>query len=123
MDVAAHLANRGGSKSSYYLSWANKEWNWFKNSGLINAQHTINDGLDNATCKNNGETVWSYNQGVILGALTELSRATKDNSYITTAKQIADAAIAALTDSNGILHDACEPDCGGDGSQFKGLRS
>lgn len=121
LDVAAHLANRAGSKSGYYLDWAKKEWDWFKSSGMINAQHTINDGLNITTCQNNGGTVWSYNQGVILGGLTELSRATKDNSYINTAKQIADAAIVNLTDANGILHDPCEPDCGADGSQFKGV--
>ncbi|KAK5693641.1 hypothetical protein LTR97_010210 [Elasticomyces elasticus] len=103
LDVAAHLANRGGSKSSYYLSWAKKQWTWFQSSGMINAQHTINDGLNITTCKNNGGTVWSYNQGVIFGGLTELSKATHDNSYITTAKKIADAAIANLT-VNGILH-------------------
>ena len=56
---------------------------------------------------------------MILGGLTELSRATGEDSYITKAKEIADAAIAALTE-DGILHDPCEPDCGGDGSQFKG---
>lgn len=56
---------------------------------------------------------------MILGGLTELSRATGDDSYITSAKEIADAAIAALTEDR-ILHDPCEPDCGGDGSQFKG---
>ena len=88
---------------------------------MINSKHLINDGLTNDTCQNNGETIWSYNQGVILGGLTELSKATNDQSYITTAKQIADAAIANLTDSNGILHDVCEPDCGPDGSQFKGV--
>ncbi|KAK5691818.1 hypothetical protein LTR17_025529 [Elasticomyces elasticus] len=120
LDVAAHLANRRGSKSSYYLSWAKKQWAWFQSSGMINAQHTINDGLNITTCKNNGGTVWSYNQAVILGGLTELSKATHDNSYVTTAKQIADAAIANLT-VNGILHDPCEPDCGADGSQFKGV--
>jgi len=59
--------------------------------------------------------------GVILGGLVELSRASKDKSYIATAQQIADAAIEALTDANGILHDPCEPDCGADGSQFKGI--
>jgi hypothetical protein len=37
------------------------------------------------------------------------------------AKLIADAAIQNLTDSNGILLDSCEPDCGADGSQFKGV--
>ena len=63
----------------------------------------------------------SYNQGVILGGLSELYKATKDTSYTTTAKKIADAGIKKLTDSDGILHDPCEPDCGGDGSQFKGI--
>lgn len=121
LDVAAHLANRAGAKSDYYLDWAKKEWRWFKRSGMINSQNLINDGLDNATCQNNGGTVWSYNQGVILGGLTELNRATNDESYITTAKLIADAAIESLTDSNGILHDPCEPNCGADGSQFKGV--
>ncbi|KAK5108246.1 hypothetical protein LTR62_008630 [Meristemomyces frigidus] len=121
LDLAAHLANRGGSKSFYYLSWAERQWKWFSNSGLINIQHTINDGLNDTTCKNNGGTVWSYNQGVILGGLSELSRATNDQSYLTIAKEIADAAIANLTDSNGILHDVCEPNCGADGSQFKGV--
>ncbi|KAK0866674.1 hypothetical protein LTR91_023952 [Friedmanniomyces endolithicus] len=120
LDVAAHLANRGGNRATYYLSWPQKQWAAFKASGMINDQNTINDGLNITTCKNNGGTVWSYNQGVILGGLTELSKATRDNSYITTAKQIADAAIANLT-VNGILHDVCEPDCGADGSQFKGV--
>lgn len=64
----------------------------------------------------------SYNQGVILGGLAELSQVTGDNSYIVTAKRIADAGIAKLSDGSGILHDPCEPnDCGADGSQFKGV--
>ncbi|KAK3715694.1 hypothetical protein LTR37_006919 [Vermiconidia calcicola] len=121
LDVAAHLANRVGPKSEYYLEWAKIEWEWFQRSGMINARYLINDGLDNVTCKNNGGTVWSYNQGVIFGGLTELSLATQDMSYIDIAKRIADAAIGNLTDSNGILHDVCEPDCGADGSQFKGV--
>ncbi|MGH2162321.1 glycoside hydrolase family 76 protein, partial [Enterococcus faecalis] len=81
-----------------------------------------NDGLDQKMCKNNAGTVWSYNQGVILASLTELNQATggsdDDTSYITTAQQIADAAIAALAPS-GILTDPCEPNCGADGAQFK----
>ena len=123
LSVGAHLANRVPDKGSYYLQWAQKEWNWFQNSGMINAEYTINDGLNDTTCQNNNGTVWSYNQGVILGGLEELSRADAANSglYISTAQRIADAAIANLTDGNGILHDPCEPDCGADGSQFKGV--
>ena len=120
IDVAAHLANRVPASKSTYVNIAKQQWAWFKASGMINAQHTINDGLDQKTCKNNAGTVWSYNQGVILGGLTELSKATGDSSYITTATQIADAAIAALAPS-GILTDPCEPNCGADGPQFKGI--
>jgi len=61
------------------------------------------------------------NQGVILGALVALNKASPNSSYISTAQAIADAALDHLTDSNGVLHDSCEPNCGGDGSQFKGV--
>lgn len=122
LSVAAHLANRATRYTdiSNYLTIAKNQWIWFQGTGMINAQGTINDGLTSA-CKNNGGTVWSYNQGVILGGLVELSTATGNSSYITTAKSIATAAIKALSDSNGILHDPCEPNCGADGAQFKGV--
>ena len=64
---------------------------------------------------------WSYNQGVILGGLVELNTAASNTTYLSTATSIALAAITALTDSNHILHDACEPDCAPDGTQFKGI--
>ena len=88
---------------------------------MINSQNLINDGLDLSTCKNNGQNTWSYNQGVILGGLTELNRAQKLPQLLETAQTIADAAIAHLSDSNGVLHDTCEANCGADGVQFKGI--
>jgi predicted alpha-1,6-mannanase (GH76 family) len=120
LSVGAHLANRVSSNKNYYLDLATQQWTWFQKSGMINSKNLINDGLTSA-CKNNGETVWSYNQGVILGALNELSTATGNKTYLSTATSIANAAITALSDSNKVLHDPCEPNCGGDGSQFKGV--
>ena len=123
LSVASHLAARATNATdrATYLGWAEREWAWFQGSGMINAQHLINDGLDTPTCKNNGQTVWSYNQGVILGGLTQLSALTGDKTMITTAQSIADATVATLTDKNGVLHDVCEPSCGADGVQFKGV--
>jgi predicted alpha-1,6-mannanase (GH76 family) len=123
LSVAAHLATRAGNASdrAQYLSWAQKEWSWFANSGMINAQHLINDGLDLSTCKNNQQNTWSYNQGVILGGLTELNKITHNPTLIATAQSIAAATLTNLTDSNGILHDICEPNCGADGVHFKGI--
>lgn len=57
LSTAAHLANRADEgtaegQKGYYVDWAKKELNWFINSGMINDQGTINDGLT-SDCKNN----------------------------------------------------------------------
>lgn len=125
LSVAAHLANRvPAPQRSQYANWSRREWNWFAASGMINAQNLVNDGLNSsnpAACTNNRQTTWSYNQGVILGGLAEYSRFERDPSLLVRAAQIADAAVTRLTDANGILHDPCEPNCGADGPQFKGI--
>jgi predicted alpha-1,6-mannanase (GH76 family) len=129
LSVAAHLANRTPrAQRNRYRNWGNKEWTWFQASGMINSRNLINDGLGKrhdqttgATCKNNGRTTWSYNQGVVLGGLAELSKANHDRSLPEAAQKIATAAITLLVDGNGILHDPCEPSCGADGVQFKGI--
>ncbi len=122
LSVAAHLAARSaGAERKQYTKWAGREWKWFRHSGMINGQGLVNDGLDLATCKNNGRTTWTYNQGVVLGGVAELQTIKRDKKQLRVAKGIADAALAHLTDANGVLHDTCEPNCGGDGVQFKGI--
>ncbi|RYP60536.1 hypothetical protein DL769_008070 [Monosporascus sp. CRB-8-3] len=119
--VAASLANRmPASLKSYYLDTALRQWTWFRNSGMINSENLVNDGLTE-NCVNNGYSPWTYNQGVILGALIELTKATGDNSYVNQAHTIATAAIRGLN-YNGVLQERdCGQDCGGDGNQFKGI--
>ena len=122
------MARRAGTDAERKAAadWAAKEWQWFQGTGMINRDHLVNDGLiidktDN-TCRNNGRTVWTYNQGVVLGGLTEWYRVTHDDSLLTEARVLADAGLAHLTDENGILHDPCEPNsCGEDAIQFKGI--
>lgn len=99
LSAAAHIATRvDAASSAKYISIAQQQWQWFEASGMINAGYTINDGLT-TSCENNNGTVWSYNQGVILGALVELNRAAPNATYLKIANKIALAAIAALTDS------------------------
>ncbi|KAM0323447.1 hypothetical protein ACHAQA_008726 [Verticillium albo-atrum] len=119
LSVAASLANRMPNRQ-VYLDIATTQWAWFKSSGMINERGTINDGLDGA-CKNNGQNTWSYNQGVILGGLVELNKANGDATLLSDAAIIAKAAMKELSDDQGILHDTCEPNCGADGEQFKGI--
>lgn len=123
--VAAHLAMRVPAGRDRYADWAAKEWNWFRGSGMINDRHLVNDGLaidkSSGTCRNNGRTVWTYNQGVLVGALAEWSRSPDNATVLQEARLLVDASLRYLTDKNGILHDICEPDCGADGIQFKGI--
>lgn len=128
LDVAASLANRTTTpgERQKYLAWAQKEWVWFRDSGMINGEHLINDGLkssDPAHCTNNGGNTWTYNQGVILGALVELNRAEPDPALTETAKAIALSAIQHLTDAHGVLHESNDAHTGGDVPQFKGIFS
>ena len=123
LTIAAKLANRTtGAASATYLKWAQQEWTWFKGSGMINAQNLVNDGLDSTNpnaCTNNGDTTWTYNQGVILGGLVELYKADQDATLLPQAEAIAAAAMTNLS-KNGIL---TEPGTlsGGDAPQFKGV--
>ncbi|RFU30394.1 hypothetical protein B7463_g5931, partial [Scytalidium lignicola] len=124
LTAAAKLANRKPHTPSpgYYFKEAMNAYNWLINSTLINSQNVLNDGLDLTTCKNNGFPVFTYNQGAPLSGLVELTWATGDPKYNNLANTIATSAISVLTDSNGVLHEPCEPHaCDGDEGQFKGV--
>ncbi|CAN8102074.1 unnamed protein product [Discula destructiva] len=121
--LAASLHNRIPG-DTVYLDRALQAWNWFNQSGMINAQNLINDGLTDS-CANNGDTVWTYNQGAILGALAELYLATGDGSFVDSARRIADAVVSsAALSPNGILTESCElrdGDCDNNQQAFKGI--
>lgn len=126
LTVAAKLANRtSGAAAAGYLAWAQKEWSWFLASGMINSSGLINDGLNAgnpAACRNNNGIVWSYNQGVILDGLVELSQAASDPTLLTRAKNIANAVLSpgsGMLTTGGILID--HGVSGGDAPQFKGI--
>lgn len=119
--VAASLHNRIPGDTEY-LQRALEIWRWFEASGMINAENLVNDGLSSETCQNNGQTTWTYNQGIILGALTELAWATGDDSYLARARELADASTTSeFLNPQGVLTEPCEPSCGADGPTFKGV--
>lgn len=119
--AALHHKTPGDKGPGSYLEWAERTWSWFDKSTMINGQGLINDGLF-ADCRNNGQTPWTYNQGVILGALVDLSAAKGDPSLLARAETLAAASTTKLVDDRGVLHETCEADgCGADGPQFKGI--
>ena len=121
LSVAVRLAllSHGKARADYLL-WARKEEQWFLSSGMINADSLVNDGLD-ASCHNNGQTTWTYNQGVLLTGLVGFNKLAQDATGFQRAELIAKAVTQHLTDESGVIHDPCEPNCGADGVQFKGI--
>ncbi|MDM7831611.1 GH92 family glycosyl hydrolase [Cellulomonas edaphi] len=121
--LTAELHNRLPGDTTW-LARSQTGWDWLTASGMINAKGLVNDGLT-ADCTNNGGTVWSYNQGLAIGAGLELHRATGDAEPLQTAKRLADAAIgsSALV-ADGVLTESCDAvdvTCDDNGKQFKGV--
>ena len=120
ISVAAHLANRvPANEKEEYVRWASMGWDWFWLSGVINKDNLVNDGLDTKTCKNDGKTTYTYNQGVILGALSEIARAKGDGGYIQHAYALARGSMSKLS-QNGILTEPVER-LDEQGAMFKGV--
>jgi predicted alpha-1,6-mannanase (GH76 family) len=123
LTASAKLANRI-PKNNEYFTMAQEAHTWFLNSGMINSKNIINDGLNTAVkpCANNGAEGWTYNQGVILSGLAELTWSTGDPSYNNLANTLATASMAHYANNSQlILHEVCEPNCDSDLSQFKGI--
>jgi predicted alpha-1,6-mannanase (GH76 family) len=75
MAVAARLYQH--TKNPIYLSAVRDEYRWFfEQSRLYDRGHLVVDGIKDGTCGNAIPTMnrstWTYNQGVILGALVAL---------------------------------------------------
>ena len=121
LTVAArlHLRTPGDGGAGSYLDWAQREWTWFKGTGMITANSQIVDGLDSLTaCKPSGP-VFTYNQGVVIGGLVDLAASNGDTTLLDQASAIAHATMTKMADANGTL---VETPCGGDICvQFKGV--
>ncbi|MFI9486103.1 glycoside hydrolase family 76 protein [Promicromonospora sp. NPDC052451] len=121
--LTAELHNRIPG-DTVWLDRSQEAWDWYVASGMINADGLVNDGLTDA-CASNGDTVWSYNQGLAIGAPLELYRATGDPELLAQARRLADAALdstALVTDD--VLTESCDRvdrSCDDNQKQFKGI--
>ncbi len=107
-----------------YRAWALRGWGWLGASGMIGAEGLVNDGLaiDPRTraCRNNGQPYWTYNQGVILSGLSDLTEITGHPVYRQRAVALARTALTRLTNPDGTLREPV-PAIGTDGLAFKGI--
>jgi predicted alpha-1,6-mannanase (GH76 family) len=117
-----HLRTQDDSGPGSYLDWAQRTWAWFQASALIGTDNQVINSIDSDTCDAGWDAKFTSNQGVILGGLVDLFRATDDQTLLDKAIAIADAALENQVDEAGILIEStCHPACGGgDELIFKG---
>jgi predicted alpha-1,6-mannanase (GH76 family) len=102
-----------------YRDWSLRSWSWFAASSMIGPGGLVNDGLD-AQCRNNGAPHFTYNQGVLLGGLSDLTTITSDPQYRAIAVTTALAATRTLVTTDGLLTEPFD-ELGRDGPMFKGV--
>ena len=125
IQLGAGIANRVPcNQSQTYLPVAEAAWDWFFSIGVVNSENYVVDGLNIATCQPTGD-VYSYNQGVILGAAAELYGATGNDTYLDLAENIANTVAqpnSEIASGNSIVQDGCDKSqsCSGDAEGFKG---
>ncbi len=117
LTAATRLYRATGQES--YRDWALRVWGWFAASGMIGPDGLVNDGLD-AQCRNNGKPRYTYNQGVMLGGLDDLTAITGDPQYRAAALRTALAATRTLVTAQGLLTEPSD-ELGADGPMFKGV--
>jgi len=117
LTAATRLYRTTGQEA--YRDWASRIWGWFAASGMIGPDGLINDGLD-AQCRNNGAPRYTYNQGVLLGGLSDLTAITGDPQYRAAALRTALAATRTLVTPQGLLTEPSDA-LGRDGPMFKGV--
>lgn len=129
IQLAAGIANRAPAKSDrdvYYKIASDGFW-WFLTSNMVDDDWVVHDGLKQNTSTNTCTAdggVYSYNQGVILGAAAELYKYTKFDNYTEAATKIADSALAkdsVLLEGTDVFGEKCnrDLDCSGDARAFK----
>ena len=111
-----------------YLARAELQWQWLNHSGMIGRFNLVADGLHelkNGTCVSNGDATccqgrYTYNQGVVLGALADMYTALHDESLLLAGARIADAVLTHEVNTDGVL---VEPETisSQDGALFKGI--
>jgi predicted alpha-1,6-mannanase (GH76 family) len=117
--VLLHDATPGDTR---YATWALREWRWFSASGMLTRSHLVVDGL--TRCRPRlGSPTWTYNQGMLIGALVSLAGMTGHRSLLAKAGQVAHAVMdSARLSPHGILREPCSPlSCGRDRPMFKGI--
>jgi predicted alpha-1,6-mannanase (GH76 family) len=114
--LAGRLHRRYGDPAD--LDWARRIADWLQATLVDPGSGVVWDGIHPAEDPSPDRTLWTYNQGTVIGAEAELWRLTGDREHLDRARRTAGAALDRFADPfGGVLPD----EGGGDHSVFKGI--
>jgi Glycosyl hydrolase family 76 len=85
----------------YYLQWATRMYGWVRGC-LMSADGMYYDHLDDS--RSVQTSLWSYNQGTMIGAGVLLYRITGDRTYLNQAEQTAAASVSYYGSDDNLYH-------------------
>ncbi|MBT2502395.1 glycoside hydrolase family 76 protein [Curtobacterium sp. ISL-83] len=89
------------TRDPYYLTWATRMYDWVR-SCTMNANGMYYDHLNPDGSVD--QTLWSYNQGTMIGAGTLLYRSTGNRTYLQQAEQTATASVRYYGTGGNLYH-------------------
>ena len=108
MLLSARLTKQTGNTT--YMRYAVDVYNWMKRQNLITRDFNVMDGGYAPSCNQKTTTLYSYNAGMMIAAISEMYIVTKDASYMRDMNNYVKAALKTFT-LNGIIY---EPECNKD---------
>ena len=111
--LAARLHRRYGDPAD--LDWARRIAGWLQESLVDPGSGIVWDGTHPYEDQNVDRTVWTYNQGTVVGAEVQLWQLTGDRAHLDRARRTVTATLSRYGESGFPTEGA------GDGSVFKGI--
>ncbi|XP_065175563.1 uncharacterized protein LOC135805457 [Sycon ciliatum] len=133
MHLSGRLFRLTGSTNETLKNLTLRTWRYLERQNMVNNEtFLVSDGMNMhpQNCTPMNEYGPSYNMGVMIGGLIELSHMLNDSDYIELAHKIANATIVTYTNEQGVFVEYCEPNittnatanfCDLDQRIFKGL--
>ncbi|KXL43002.1 glycoside hydrolase family 76 protein [Acidomyces richmondensis BFW] len=120
--LAARLARYTGNQS--YITWAEKEWDWFSSSVLFDSSSfNINDGTNvDQNCTSADHLQWSYNYGLYIAGMAYLYNHTQDQKWLTPMQGLLNHCLNEFFPQNKVMQEVqCEStnNCDADQLSFK----
>ncbi|KAI8900965.1 glycosyl hydrolase family 76-domain-containing protein [Globomyces pollinis-pini] len=116
--LGARLLALQGDKG--FSSQTAQIYNYLVATGLITSDKRILDGINSDTTCRVNQNLYSYQNGMLIGALAWLGKGTSNSAYINEANNLARAALATYA-PNSIFIEPCEPSCNSYHVAFKGI--